>query len=186
MEWDFFCSTRKPNVNSSVTQVVLIGSCRCRTTPPQTHGSSAGGIGRKFGEKRISPPWNFWQLLQQSGPLEKSFCKTARSFFFCDNTSAMSAAVHGYARFPERAALSNTLHLALAALKCTPFFEWVPSLANCADIPSRPQGVAERAFYARVKVTRWSGKMRFPSMTLSNFLNLIPFLNSKYGSCILP
>jgi len=89
----------------------------------------------------------------------KEFLQNREVVFFCDNTSAMSAAVHGYARSPDLAALSNTLHLALAALKCTPFFEWVPSLANCADIPSRPQGVAERAFYARVKVTRWSGKM---------------------------
>ena len=47
------------------------------------------------------------------------------------------------------------------ARKCTPFFEWVPSLANCADIPSRSQGVAEEAFYARVKVTRWPEKMKF-------------------------
>jgi len=38
------------------------------------------------------------------------------------------------------------LHLALAALQCTPFFQRVPSLANCADIPSAPQGPAEEAF----------------------------------------
>ena len=63
--------------------------------------------------------------------------------FLCDNTSVMSTAVHGYARSPDLAALSNTLNLALAALKCTPFFEWVSPLANCADIPSRAQGVAE-------------------------------------------
>ena len=75
----------------------------------------------------------------------------------------MSAAVHGYARSPDMAALSNTLHLALAALKCTPFFEWVPSLANCADIPSRPQGPAENDFYEQVKAKHWPGKMKFPS-----------------------
>jgi len=79
------------------------------------------------------------------------FLQNREVVFFCDNTSAMSAAVHGYARSQDFAALSNTLHLALAALTCTPFFEWVPSLASCADIPSRPQGVAEEAFYARVK-----------------------------------
>ena len=72
----------------------------------------------------------------------------------------MSVAMHCYARSPDLGALSNTLHLAFAALKCTPFFEWVPSLANCADIPSRPQGVTEEAFYARVKVTRWSGEKK--------------------------
>jgi len=88
----------------------------------------------------------------------KEFLQNREVVFFCDNTSAMSAAVHCYARSPDLATLSNTLHLALTALKCTPFFEWVPSLANRTDIPSRPQGVAEEAFYARVKVTRWPGK----------------------------
>jgi len=96
--------------------------------------------------------------------------------FFCHNTSAMSAAVHGYAKSPDLATLSITLNVALAALKCTPFFEWVPSLANCTDIPSRPQGVAEEAFYARVEVTRWPEKMKFPS-----FVNLpFPHLNSIF------
>ena len=93
----------------------------------------------------------------------KQFLQGRQVVFFCDNTSAMSAAVHGYARSPDMAALSNTLHLALAALKCTPFFEWVPSLANCADIPSRPQGPAENDFYEQVKAKHWPGKMKFPS-----------------------
>jgi hypothetical protein len=106
----------------------------------------------------------------------KEFLQNREVVFFCDNTSAMSAAVHGYARSPDLAALSNTLHLALAALKCTPFFEWVQSLANCADIPSRPQGVAEEAFCARVEVTRWPEKKKFPS-----FANLqFPKLNSIF------
>jgi len=44
---------------------------------------------------------------------------------------------------------------------------------NGADIPSRPQGVAEEAFHARVEVTRWPEKMKFPS-----FANLpFPHLN---------
>jgi len=74
----------------------------------------------------------------------KEFLQNREVVFFCDNTSDMSAAVHGYARSPDLAALSNTLHLVLAALKYTPFFQWVPSLANCADIPTRPQGVILR------------------------------------------
>ena len=102
----------------------------------------------------------------------KEFLQNREVVFFCDNTSAMSAAVHGYARSPDLVALSNTLHLALAALKCTPFFEWVPSLANWSDIPSRPQGVAEEAFYACVELTRWPGKMKFPSFTNFQFPNL--------------
>ena len=104
----------------------------------------------------------------------KEFLQNREVVFFCDNSSAMSAAVHGYARFPHPATLSNTLNLALAALKCTLFFEWVPSLANCTDIPSRPQGVSEEAFYARVKLTSWPEKMKF-----SSFANLpFPHLNS--------
>ena len=85
--------------------------------------------------------------------------------FFCDNTAAMSAAVHGYARSPNLAPLSNALHLALASLRCTTWFEWVPSDANCADIPSRPQGQAEREFYRAQGLMCWPGGMRFPSLS---------------------
>jgi len=83
--------------------------------------------------------------------------------FFCDNTSAMSAAVHGYARTPHMAALSNTLHLALASLRVNAWFEWVPSAANCADIPSRPRGMAEESFYQKHKIKPWGPSMRFPT-----------------------
>jgi len=101
---------------------------------------------------------NALELLAIVAAVGKEFLQNREVVFFCDNTSAMSAAVHGYARSLDLAALSNTLHLALAALKCTPFFEWVPSLANCADIPSQTQGVAEEAFCTRVEVTRWPEK----------------------------
>ena len=84
--------------------------------------------------------------------------------FFCDNTSAMSAAVHGYARSPNMAGLSNALHLALASLRVKAWFEWVPSNANCADIPSRPQGLTEELFYERHKLVRWAGGMKCPSL----------------------
>jgi len=54
------------------------------------------------------------------------------------------------------------------------FFEWVPgSLANCADIPSRPPGPAEEAFYKRVKATRWPGEMKFPSFPNFQYPKLI-------------
>ena len=67
--------------------------------------------------------------------------------FFCDNTSAMRDSVHEYARSPHMAALSNALHLAIASLRVNTWFEWVPSATNCADIPSRPRGMAEESFY---------------------------------------
>ena len=83
--------------------------------------------------------------------------------FFCDNSSALSAAVNGYTRSPHMASLSNALHLALAALRCSAFFEWVPSEANCADLPSRPQGVAERQFYDDLELKQWPSVLRFPN-----------------------
>ena len=83
--------------------------------------------------------------------------------FFIDNTAALSAAVRGCAKSPHLAALSNTLHLSLACLKCQPWFEWVPSNANPADIPSRGCGEDEQAFYDSHDIQHWPTEMRFPS-----------------------
>jgi len=49
----------------------------------------------------------------------------------------MSALVHGYARRLDLAHISNAFHLHLARLRTTVHFEWVPSNANIADLPSR-------------------------------------------------
>jgi len=43
--------------------------------------------------------------------------------------------------------MCNLLHLSLAGLRCQPFFNWVPSKAIPADLPSREEGAEERAFY---------------------------------------
>ena len=83
---------------------------------------------------------------------------------FCDNTAAMSATVHGYARSPNLAAISNTLHLALATLRCNLWVEWVPSDANCADVPSRPQGPEALLFHEKLGCKQWQGGMRFPTI----------------------
>ena len=56
---------------------------------------------------------------------------------FVDNTSALSAAVHGYSSKPDMAVLTNMLHSLDASLRVDAFYEWVPSDANIADIPSR-------------------------------------------------
>ena len=79
---------------------------------------------------------------------------------FCDNTAAMSATVHVYARSPNLAAFSNTLHLALATLRCNLWVEWVPSDANCADVPSRPQGPEALLFYEKLGCKQWQGGIR--------------------------
>ena len=56
---------------------------------------------------------------------------------FVDNTVALSKAVHGYANDPDMAAVVNALHACDAALRIDAWFEWVPSKANVADLPSR-------------------------------------------------
>jgi hypothetical protein len=86
--------------------------------------------------------------------------------FFCDNTSALSACVHGYARSSDMGALANALHLSLATLGTTTFFEWCPSLCNCADLPSRLEGEEERGFYAKHNLVRWPTGMILPPATL--------------------
>ena len=61
-----------------------------------------------------------------------------RQVLFCgDNTSSISACVHGYSRSPELGRLSNEVHLFMAKLNCDVFFIYVPTDANIADIPSR-------------------------------------------------
>jgi len=81
--------------------------------------------------------------------------------FLCDNTSALSSAVHGYARNADMAALSNALHLRLARLRCRTWFEWVPSKANPADVPSRIFGPS--SFYDEAGVRAWVPGLRLPS-----------------------
>ena len=54
-----------------------------------------------------------------------------------DNTTCLSACVHGYAPSPHMAILSNTLHLALTHIKCQSWWAYVPSQGNGAAFPSR-------------------------------------------------
>ena len=84
--------------------------------------------------------------------------------FMCDNTAALSACVHGYARSPDMADLSNMLHLALAGLRASPWFEWVPSAANPADLPSRPPSDEEVEFYAAMHVSASPFPVRLPTV----------------------
>ena len=92
------------------------------------------------------------------------FLRGREIVFFLDNTSAMSAAVHGYARSPDLADISNALHLALAGLTCSAWFEWVPSAANCADVPSRPEDADALAFYLAARLAPWPAGLRLPSL----------------------
>lgn len=64
-------------------------------------------------------------------------------YFFCrhwlDNTAVLSSCVHGYSRNTDLAAMSNLLHLALAQLQNTSWFEFANLARNIADLPTRPQ-----------------------------------------------
>lgn len=59
-------------------------------------------------------------------------------YMFIDNTAALSAIVHGYARKPDCAPMVNAFHEQVKSLRCFPWAEWVPSAANIADWASRP------------------------------------------------
>jgi hypothetical protein len=61
-----------------------------------------------------------------------------RVVLFIDNMSALSAIVNGYTGQTHMALLSNMFHTVLAALQVDLWSEWVPSKANIADVPSRP------------------------------------------------
>ena len=54
----------------------------------------------------------------------------------------MSALVHGYAGKGDLALMVNAFHLQVAGLKANVYFDWVPSKANIADLPSRPSKAA--------------------------------------------
>ena len=60
-----------------------------------------------------------------------------RIIHFIDNTGALSAMLHGYARKLDCARMVNSFHLLLATLQLNIYFEWVPSEANPSDLPSR-------------------------------------------------
>jgi len=138
------------------------------------------------------PSSNLWFLSDRSNPWKKRknninvlelfatiVLQDHQVFFFCDNTSTMSTVVHGHVHSPDMTDLSNMLYLPVVTLKCTPFFEWVPSLANCTDIPSHPQGPVEDDFYEQVKTKYYSGKMKFQSF------EKIPNLNSIFEQVFL-
>ena len=54
-----------------------------------------------------------------------------------DNTVALSALVHGYSGKPDLAVMVNAFYLQIAGLRASVYFDWVPSKANIADLPSR-------------------------------------------------
>ena len=84
---------------------------------------------------------------------------------FIDNTVALSGLVHGYARKGDLARMINAFHLQMAGLEADAYFEFVPSLANIADLPSRDEfEVLERNGGRRVPIVvppaaDWTGPL---------------------------
>ena len=85
---------------------------------------------------------------------------------FVDNTAALSALIHGYARKLDMARMVNAFHLQAAALELNVYFEFVPSLANIADLPSRDEfALLQRLQGTRVPIefppaADWTGPLR--------------------------
>jgi hypothetical protein len=80
-----------------------------------------------------------------------------RVVHFADNTVALSALVHGYSASVDMADISNAYHLLAAGLRTAAYFDYVPSAANIADLPSRGEFAIPRALGADVV------EMRVPS-----------------------
>ena len=71
--------------------------------------------------------------------------RNRKVLLFVDNTSAISALIHGYTASPYMGPISNAVHFAMALLQCEVHVEYVPSAANPADIPSRsPRGRTQK------------------------------------------
>ena len=56
---------------------------------------------------------------------------------FIDNTGAISSLLHGTSRKPDNPLLVNVFHMFNAGLQARPFWQYVASAANIADMPSR-------------------------------------------------
>jgi hypothetical protein len=56
---------------------------------------------------------------------------------FIDNSVALSAYVHGYSGKQELAKTVNVFYLQMVSLRASVYFDYVPSKANIADLPSR-------------------------------------------------
>ena len=84
---------------------------------------------------------------------------------FIDNTVALSAMIHGYARKPDLARMVNQFHLTTAGMRTRTYLEYVPSLSNIADLPSRGKFEllerlgGQRTHIPVLGVTDWSASL---------------------------
>ena len=87
-----------------------------------------------------------------------------RVIHFIDNTGALSAMLHGYARKLDCARMVNSFHLLIATLRLNVYFEWVPSEANPSDLPSRELEDGAMALYLRYFPTSQLGPSYMPPL----------------------
>ena len=70
-----------------------------------------------------------------------------------DNTGTLSGLIHGYARATDLAHMANAFHLTTCGMRTHTWLDYVPSLANIADLPSRGDfELLERLGARRVEV----------------------------------
>jgi len=114
--------------------------------------------------------------------------KSRRVIHFVDNTGALSALLHGYARKLECARMVNSFHLLAAApaLELRVYFEWVPSLANVADLPSRSSEVGAMATYRVLFPSSVPGPSFLPPLDawLPGGLSSLESVFGTYGSWV--
>ncbi|KAL1530356.1 hypothetical protein AB1Y20_001264 [Prymnesium parvum] len=113
--------------------------------------------------------------------------KSRRVIHFIDNTGALSALLHGYAaRKLDCARMVNSFHLLAASLRLRVYFEWVPSLANVADLPSRASEPGAMHAYRRLFPDSVSGPLFLPPLDawLPGGASSLRSVMSEYGSWV--
>ena len=63
--------------------------------------------------------------------------RNRRGIWFIDNTAALMSLIRGRSDSPDLEHMSRMIHVALYALNCWVFWEWIPSKSNWADAISR-------------------------------------------------
>ena len=88
--------------------------------------------------------------IRSFGPqLKGSYCR-----IHVDNISAMYACLNGYSGNPYMARLAGEIWLELLRLDIAPWWQYVPSKLNVADVFSRPDKVRDGEWFARKH--RWA------------------------------
>ena len=155
-----------------------------------TRWSSAGTcppwLREKFPNEHVINQLEMLALL--FGIITYADCLRGRKvLFFVDNTTAISAVVHGYSRKADLAVLANMCCLLLVGLEVTPWIEYVPTDANSADIPSRVEKrdqseLLRHCFRPRPLRAVSPAEWATPSLLLSAALAIAEEQRAKFGA----